>query len=99
MVKRKTYLVFTVDSVTSANASSDRAARYSSGWRTVAPVSSALSVWTVSSHVTCVATNSTDDISSKVALFRAVIFAMADLTTYKIISRVCVMMMEGHLQF
>ncbi len=34
----------------------------------------------------CIATNTTDDIGSEIALFRAVIFAMADLTTYLIFS-------------
>ncbi len=34
----------------------------------------------------CIATNTTDDIGSEIALFRAVIFAMADLTTCLIFS-------------
>ncbi len=84
-----TYLVFTVDSVTSTNASSSGAARHSSGLRSIAPVSSALSVRTVPSHMACVATNSTDNVSSKITLLWAIIFAMTDLTACNEVSKVC----------
>ncbi|KAE8306717.1 hypothetical protein BDV41DRAFT_569688 [Aspergillus transmontanensis] len=47
----------------------------------VTPVGASLAVRTIASHVTSVATNTTDDVGGKVALFWTVILAMSDLTT------------------
>jgi hypothetical protein len=59
-----------------------RAARSSrSGAVAVAPILSALSVGTIPGHVTSVATDATDDVCGKVALFRAVVLAVSDLAT------------------
>ncbi|KAB8266989.1 hypothetical protein BDV30DRAFT_231983 [Aspergillus minisclerotigenes] len=47
----------------------------------VTPIGASLAVRTITSHVTSVATNTTDDVGGKVALFWTVILAMSDLTT------------------
>ncbi|KAL4979228.1 hypothetical protein BDW66DRAFT_157442 [Aspergillus desertorum] len=47
---------------------------------TVAPIAASLAVWTVASHVPSIATDATDNIGSKVTLFRTVVLAVTDLT-------------------
>lgn len=46
----------------------------------VAPVSTSLTIRAISLNVSCIATDTTDDVGSGVALFGAVILAMTDLT-------------------
>lgn len=65
-----------VDGITSTNSS-----RTSAADAVVAPVAASLAVRTVTSHVTSVTTDTTDNVGGEVALLRAVIFTMTDLTT------------------
>jgi hypothetical protein len=90
------YLVLSVNSITSTNATSGWAR--SSTRTVVAPISTTLSaisqhfpisnvanksipIGTISSHVTCISTDTTDDVGCKVALFGAVVFSVTNLTT------------------
>lgn len=75
----ETYLVLAVNCVSSPNATSCRA-----WWTTraiVAPVRTSLSVRTISGHMTSVATDTANDVGGEVALLRAVVLAMSNLTT------------------
>jgi hypothetical protein len=72
-------LVLSVNGITSANAASGRAR--SSARTIVAPISTTLSIGAISSHVTCISTDATDDVGREVALFRAVVFSVTNLTT------------------
>lgn len=85
-IQELTYLVFTINCIASANSASCRTASKSArassrGRRPVAPICATLSVRAVSGHVTSVATDSADDVCSEVALLRAVVLPVADLTT------------------
>lgn len=71
-----TYLHLTVDSVTAANGPAAAEATV-----VVAPVRAALTVGTITGHVTSVTTDATDDIGGEVALLRTVVLAVSDLTT------------------
>ena len=74
--KEVTYLVFPVNSITS-------------GWSLgaasiiVAPVGPSLSIGTIPGHVSCVATNPTNNVRGEIALLGTVVFAMSNLTTCK----------------
>jgi uncharacterized membrane protein len=48
---------------------------------TVAPVAASLAIGTITSHVTSIATNTTDDVGGEVALLGAVVLAVTNLTT------------------
>lgn len=72
------YLVLAINSVTSSNSASWTA--WHGSWSIVTPVRSTLAVWAIPSHVAGVATDTTDDVSREVALLRAIIFAMTNLT-------------------
>lgn len=76
-VRKKTYLHLSVDSITAAN----RFGTTTKAVVVVTPVSTALAVRTIASHVSSVTANTTDDVSSEVALLGTVVFAMTDLTT------------------
>lgn len=80
-----TYLIFTINRVTSSDSTSWTTGRGS--WSIVTPVSSALSVRTVSSHMARVAADTTDDVSSEVALLGAVVFAMTNLAACRCVSK------------
>ena len=73
----KTYLHLTIHSITSTSATRT----LSVGTGAVTPVTSSLAVGTITSHMASVATDTTDDVGSEVALLRAVILAMSDLAT------------------
>lgn len=51
---------------------------WSARWEIAAEVT-ALAIWTVASHVTSITADATDDISSKVALLRTIVFPVANL--------------------
>ena len=87
------YLVFTINRIASSDFP-NRAARDSSR-SIVTPVRSTLSVRTISGHVAGVATDTTDDVGGEIALLRAVILAVTDLTTYRMISRVSICKVRG----
>jgi len=72
-----TYLVLAVDGVPTANTAGDRPGAHGT---VVAPARTALSVWTVSGHMTGVATDTADDVRSVVLLLWTVVFAMTDLS-------------------
>ena len=75
----KSYLVLSVNSISSANAASCRA-RWTA--RTIiAPVCTTLSVGAISCHVTSVATDTTNDVGGEIALLGTVVLAMTNLTT------------------
>ena len=76
-----THLIFSVNRIASPNTSSGCATRHATR-SIVAPISTGSSVRTITSHVSGVATNATNNIGGKVALLRAVVLAMTDLTTY-----------------
>ncbi|OJJ39222.1 hypothetical protein ASPWEDRAFT_362320 [Aspergillus wentii DTO 134E9] len=78
---KKAYLHLTVDSITTTNSSGVTSTGTAAAVAIVAPVRASLAVGTVTSHVACIATDTTDDIGSEVALLRAVILAVSDLTT------------------
>ena len=85
--RKKAYLVFTVDRITATDAPSDGAtSRRRSRSRSILPIGPALSVRTVSGHMTRVATDATDDISCEVTLLGTVVFTMPDLTAFTFIS-------------
>jgi hypothetical protein len=72
-----TYLVLAVDGVPTANTAGDGPGAHGT---VVAPARTALSVWTVSGHMTGVATDTADDVRSVVLLLWTVVFAMTDLS-------------------
>ncbi len=68
---RATYLEITINSVAATNTTT--------GW-TISPVGTFGPLDTIPCHVSGIATLTTDDIGGEVALLRAVILAMANLT-------------------
>ena len=76
MAEEKTYLHLPIDGVTTANGPRTAAKAV------VTPIGATLAVRAVTSHVSGIATDTTDDVGSEVALLRTVILAMTDLTTY-----------------
>ena len=72
------YLIFPINSITSTNCRTTRCATRS----IVSPIGTTLSVRTISRHVSSIATDSANDVRCEVALFRAVILPMTNLTTY-----------------
>lgn len=77
MEEGNTYLHLTVHSI--ASTATTRALSVRTG--TVAPVAASLAVGTIAGHMAGITTNATDDVGGEVALLRAVILAMSDLTT------------------
>jgi hypothetical protein len=90
------YLVLSVNGITSANAASGRArssartivAPISTTLSAISqhfPISNvaekSIPIGAISSHVTCISTDATDDVGREVALFRAVVFSVTNLTT------------------
>jgi len=90
------YLVLSVNGITGTNATSGRArssaravvAPISTTLSAISqrfPISNvaeeSIPIGTISSHVTSISTDTTDDVGCKVALFRAVVFSMTNLTT------------------
>ena len=90
-----TYLVFTINRIASSDFP-NRAARDSSR-SIVTPIRSTLSVRTISGHVASVTADTTDDVGSKIALLWAVILAVTDLTTYRMVSRVSTCKVRANL--
>jgi hypothetical protein len=86
-----THLVLAVDGISAPDAASRSATR-----AIVAPASASLSVWAVTSHVTSIAADATDDVGSVVLLFRAVPLAMANLAT--ILASLVLIITEGSVQ-
>lgn len=78
--EKKTYLHLAVHGV--SRAKSTRRSAAAAEATAIAPVTASLAVRTVASHVACVATDTTDNIGSEVALLGAVILAVPDLTTF-----------------
>lgn len=72
----ETHLHLTVDSITSANR--PRAMARKAG---IMPISASLAVRTVASHMSGVATDTANNVRSEVALLRAIVLAMSNLTT------------------
>jgi hypothetical protein len=70
-------LHLTIHSIASTGTGSTTSVRTSA----VAPVTASLAVRTITSHMACIATNTTNDVGSEVTLLRAVILAVSDLTT------------------
>jgi hypothetical protein len=78
-----TYLHLTVNDITTTDSASCRSwsARHASWWRrSIAPVSTALSIRAIFSHVASITANTTDDVCCEVALLWTIVLAMADLT-------------------
>jgi hypothetical protein len=90
------YLVLSINSITSTNPTSGRArssartvvAPISTTLSAISqhfPISNvaekSIPIGAISSHVTCISTYTTDDVSCEVALFRAVVFSVTNLTT------------------
>jgi hypothetical protein len=71
----KTYLVFAINSVTTADTASV------TGRSIVAPTGTLLPVGTIPRHMAGVSTETADDIGREVLLLGAVVLAMSDLTT------------------
>ena len=76
MAEEKTYLHLPIDGVTTSNGPRTAAKAV------VTPIGAALAVRAVTSHVSGIATDTTDDVGSEVALLRTVVLAMTDLTTF-----------------
>lgn len=75
--KRKaTYLHLTIDSIASTDGST-AAAKASA----VTPFAASLAIRAITSHVTSITTDTTNDVGSEVALFGTVVLAMSNLTT------------------
>ena len=70
-----TYLHLTVNSIASANRT------WATAEATIVPIGTSLTVWAVASHMASIATDTANDVRGEVALLRAVILAMSDLTT------------------
>ena len=79
----KTYLHLTIHGITRAN--STRIAWTATIAATVAPIAATLAVETIAGHVASIATRTTDDIGGEIALLRAVVLAVSDLTTCDIV--------------
>ena len=77
MVGYKTYLHLPIDGITTANR-----LRTTAKAIVVTPVGTTLAVRAVTSHVTSVTADTTDDVRGEVALLGTVILAVTDLTTY-----------------
>ena len=71
-----TYLHLAINSITTTESSLRGRSR-----NVVASVRASLPVGTISSHMTSISTNATDDIGCEVALLGAVVFSMSDLAT------------------
>lgn len=81
----ETHLVFAIDSIARTNrATGSGTTTFESTGSVLTPVGTSLSVGTITSHVTCVATDTTDDVRGEVALLGAVVFAMSDLAAWTI---------------
>jgi hypothetical protein len=75
----KTYLILSVNSISSTNATSCRSR--GTARAIVAPICTTLSVGTISSHVTSVAADTANDVGGEVTLLRTVVLAVTNLTT------------------
>lgn len=73
---RKAYLHLPIDGITTANSPRTAAKAI------VTPVTTSLAIRTVTSHMSSITADTTDDVGSEVALLRAIVFAMTDLTTF-----------------
>lgn len=69
-----TYLIFAIDGIPTTNT------RSGTGRAIVTPTGTLLSIGTISSHVTSITTNATNDVGSEVLFLWTIVFAMADLT-------------------
>lgn len=74
-----TYLHFTVNSIATANSTLRATAAVAA---VVAPISATLTIRTITCHMASIATDTTDNVGGKVALFGTVVFAVTDLSTY-----------------
>lgn len=72
----KTYLHFAIDGISRSKSSVGPAEAV------VTPISAPLSIGTVASHMSRIATNTANDVRGEVALLRAIVLAMSDLTTF-----------------
>ena len=85
---RKTHLILAVDSVARADGTPGRGPTTTvPTWSVIAPVRTALTVWTISSHVTSIATDAADDVGGEIALLRTVVLAVSDLAALCDVSR------------
>lgn len=91
------YLVFSIDSIAATNASS-RPTAWRLSWCIIPPIGSALSIWAISRHVSCVSAHATNNIGREVALFWAVILPMPNLATYMKLDPIWFELVD-HLQF
>jgi len=78
---KKTHLHLTVNSIASADGTRRPTSTTVATRLVVAPVAASLAVGTIAGHVSSIATDATDDVGCKVALLRAVVLAVSDLTT------------------
>lgn len=67
-----------------------------SAWSVVPPISSPLTIRTISRHVSCVTTDTTDDVGSEVALLGTLVPTMADLAT--VLTRLILVVTESTVQ-
>jgi hypothetical protein len=91
---KQSYLILSVNRISGSNTTCMATSRWAT-W-TIPIACTALSIWAILCHVASITADPADDVSRKVSLFWAVVFAMSDLAT--ILTSLVLVITEGTVE-